>query len=132
MTLRLTLLALLALPVLLTGLVRAQPAQAHTTVYVRTAASFQAAVSQLRTSGGTIVLTGGIYGRELHVGPRSSRLLDIVGTSGARVRSIRLDRTRNVRIRRLAIRAVTSDRGIQAAYSQALAFSRLSFSPRHS
>jgi hypothetical protein len=130
MTTRLTLLAALALPVLLTAMVRAQPAQAHTTVYVRTAASFQSAVAQLRNTGGTIVLTGGIYGTELHVGPRSSRLLDIVGTSGARVRSILLDHTRNVRIRRLAIRAMTSDGGIHAAYSQDLTFSRLSFSAR--
>jgi len=128
MTTRLTLSAALALLALC--LAWATPAQAHTTVYVRTAASFQSAVAQLRSSGGTIVLTGGIYGNELHVGPRSSRLLDIVGTANVRVRSILLDHTRDVRIRRLAIRAMTSDGGIHAAYSQNLTFSRLSFSAK--
>jgi hypothetical protein len=105
-----------------------QPAQTHTIVYVRTAASFQLAAAQLRSTGGTIVLLGHTYSNQLRIGPRSARLLDIVGTRHARVRSILLDHTRSVRIRRLRIRAMNADGGIDAAYSQALVFSRLSFS----
>ena len=126
---RSALLAVL-LPALVIPLLRAQPAAAHTTVYVSSAASFQSAVTQLRSSGGTIVLLRNVYSRELRVGPRSSRLLDIVGTRRARVRSILLDRTQSVHVRRLSIRAMTADGGIHAQYSQHLVFRGLTFSAR--
>ena len=126
---RSALLAVL-LPALVIPLLRAQPAAAHTTVYVSSAASFQSAVTQLRSSGGTIVLLRNVYSRELRVGPRSSRLLDIVGTRRARVRSILLNRTQSVHVRRLSIRAMTADGGIHAQYSQHLVFRGLTFSAR--
>src|SRR5919198_6040790 len=56
---------------------------------------FQAALSALRFSGGTIVLRPGDY-PSLVVPPRSSRPLRITGTRGVRVGQILFDRTQHV------------------------------------
>src|ERR671922_131177 len=69
---------------------------------VRSAGEFQAAVSALRDSGGTVVLLPGSYG-DLVIPPRSSRPLDVVGSPGVWVERILLDHTQHVSLGRLAI-----------------------------
>jgi hypothetical protein len=90
----LTLLVLAAAPA-------AQPA-ASTTIRVRNDKQFQAAVSKLANSGGTIRLLPHFY-RALVVPPRSERRLRIIGRPGVRIERIVFDRTKHVSLARVRI-----------------------------
>ena len=79
----------------------AEPAPSKT-IQVRNDRQFQAAVSKLANSGGTIRLRPGFY-RQLIVRPRSSRPLRIVGTRGVRIERVVFDRTKNVFLGRVRI-----------------------------
>ena len=69
---------------------------------VGSAGEFQAAVSALRDSGGTVVLRPGSYG-DLVIPPRSSRPLDVVGGPGVRVEQVLFDRTQHVSLGRVTV-----------------------------
>ncbi len=84
---------------------------------VGSADDFQAAVSALRTTGGTIVLHPHRYTRTLTVGPRTGPMLTIVGQSGARVQSIMLDHAHDVTIRHTTVYPMTGNGGVHASYS---------------
>jgi hypothetical protein len=90
----LTLLVLAAAPA-------AQPA-ASTTIRVRNDRQFQAAVSKLASSGGTIRLLPNFY-RALVVPPRSDRRLRIIGRPGVRIEGLLFDRTKHVSLARVTI-----------------------------
>ena len=77
---------------LATALAAALIGSAHT---VRSDGQFEAAVSALRDSGGTIVLGAHDYG-ELVVGARGPRPLRIVGTRGTRVQRLLFDHAQQV------------------------------------
>ena len=79
----------------------AEPA-ASKTIRVRNDRQFQAAVSKLAHSGGTIRLLPNAY-RQLIVRPRSSRPLRIVGSRGVRIERVVFDRTKNVSLGRVRI-----------------------------
>jgi parallel beta helix pectate lyase-like protein len=111
------LLALLAAAVL----VPAAPAYAGAR-FVSNAKAFQRAVSDFRQVGGRIVLLPGPYRRPLTVGPRSNSLLDIVGTAGARIQSLRIDHSNDVIVRGLVVRPLTGDAGIVAKRSRRIIF----------
>ena len=70
---------------------------------VRTETGFQRVVAQMRSSGGTIVLRGGVYGK-LTIGPRRGRWLTIRARPLATVRSLSLLRASRVRIVGLRVR----------------------------
>ena len=103
----------------------AEPAEA--TRYVRTAGQFHAAVADLRTSGGTIVLLPGTYASTLLVDPRSSSRLWIEGRPGTRVHAFRLDRTQAVTVRHLVVRPAGRDGGILAERSRAIVIAGVRF-----
>lgn len=107
------LLALLAAAVL----APAAPAYAGAR-FVTTGAAFQRAVADFRQTGGRIVLLPGDYTRPLVVGPRSNSLLDIVGTAGTRIQSLRLERSQDVILRGLVVRPLNGDAGIVAKRSR--------------
>jgi hypothetical protein len=111
------LLALLAAAVL----VPAAPAYAGAR-FVASGRAFQKAVADFRQTGGRIVLLPGDYRRPLVVGPRADSLLDIVGTAGARIQSLRLQHSRNVIVRGLVIHPLTGDAGIVAKRSRRIVF----------
>ena len=111
------LLALLAAAVL----APAAPAYAGAR-FVTTGHAFQRAVSDFRQTGGRIVLLPGDYRRPLVVGPRSNSLLDIVGTAGARIQSLRIERSRDVIVRGLVVRPLNGDAGIVAKRSRRIVF----------
>lgn len=92
------------------------------TRFVATGSGFQQAVRDFRGSGGRIVLLPGDYLRPLVVGPRSPRRLDIVGTTGARVQSLRIVRSRAVTVRGLIFRPLTGDARVLAKRSHGLVF----------
>lgn len=79
----------------------AEPA-ASKTIRVRNDKQFQAAVSKLAHSGGTIRLLPNFY-RSLVVPPRSGRPLRIVGRPGVRIERVVFDRTRHVSLARVRI-----------------------------
>jgi hypothetical protein len=79
----------------------AEPA-ASKTIRVRNDRQFQAAVSKLANSGGTIRLLPNFY-RQLIVPPRSSRPLRIVGSPGVRIERVVFNRTKNVSLGRVRI-----------------------------
>src|SRR5215210_7963649 len=85
--------ALLAL-VVLAAAPAAEPARGKT-IRVRNDRQFQAAVSKLSASGGTIRLLPNFY-RTLVVPPRSARRLRIVGRPGVRIERVVFDRTKSV------------------------------------
>jgi hypothetical protein len=86
-------------------------------VRVGTEAQFQAAVTALRDSGGTIVLQPGTY-RELVVGERSARPLSIVGTKTVRVEHVLLEHTQHVSFGRLRLTPLAGDASIEVNGSE--------------
>ena len=72
------------------------------TIRVRNDRQFQAAVSKLAHSGGTIQLLPNHY-RSLVVPPRSGRQLRIIGRRGVRIERIVFDRTKRVSLSRVRI-----------------------------
>jgi hypothetical protein len=99
MLVRSTLAALFAVVLL------AAPPEARTrslAFSVRSAGEFEAAVSALRDSGGTIVLQPGGYS-DLVIPPRSARPLRIVGGPGVWVQGVLFDHTQHVSLGRLTI-----------------------------
>ncbi len=91
----------LALVVLAGSAPTAEPA-ASKTIRVRNDKQFQAAVSRLARSGGTIRLLPNHY-RTLVVRPRSGRPLRIIGRRGVRIERLVFDRTRDVSLARVRI-----------------------------
>jgi hypothetical protein len=79
----------------------AEPA-ASKTIRVRNDKQFQAAVSRLANSGGTIRLLPNHYGT-LVVPPRSHRPLRIIGRPGVRIEHLVFDRTKHVSLARVRI-----------------------------
>jgi hypothetical protein len=97
------------------GAIPAGPLGAHPpSIRVHNERQFAAAVARLRHSGGTIWLLPHAYRGELVVPPRSGGWLRILGTPGARVERILLDRTQRVSIGRLLIAPVSQDAWIEA------------------
>jgi Right handed beta helix region len=90
--------------------------------FVTNAEAFQRAVADFRQTGGRIVLLPGSYRRQLLVGRRSNSLLDIVGTAGARIQSLRLEHAQDVIVRGLVVRPLAGDAGIVAKRSRRIAF----------
>jgi hypothetical protein len=82
---------------------------AAATIPVHTPAQFQAAVSTLRPSGGTIVLLPGRYSDPLVVSGGFGGRLTIVGRPGARVQRLLLSRTRYVTVGPLSVTPLTGD-----------------------
>jgi len=111
------LLALLAFAVL----APAAPAYAGAR-FVASGRAFQKAVADFRQTGGRIVLLPGDYRRPLVVGPRSNSVLDIVGTDGARVQSLRIARSRDVIVRGLVVRPLTGDARVMVKRSRRIVF----------
>jgi hypothetical protein len=95
---------LLAFAVLAFVVLGTAPAEtaASKTIGVRNEQQFQAAVSRLASSGGTIRLRPNFY-RTLVVGPRSGRPLRIIGTRGVRIEHLVFDRTKHVSLARVTI-----------------------------
>jgi hypothetical protein len=87
--------------VVLAGAPSAEPA-ASKTIRVRNDVQFQAAVSRLANSGGTIRLLPNFY-RTLVVPPRSERPLRIMGRPGVRIERVVFDRTKHVSLARVRI-----------------------------
>src|SRR4051794_7195705 len=111
------------LPALLAAAVLAPAAPAYAGArFVTNGKAFQRAVSDFRQIGGRIVLLPGDYRRPLVVGPRSNSLLDIVGTAGARVQSLRIERSQDVIVRGLVVRPLSGDAGIVAKRSRRIIF----------
>jgi hypothetical protein len=79
----------------------AEPA-ASKTIRVRNDRQFQAAVSKLTNSGGTIRLLPHFY-RTLVVPPRSERPLRIMGRPGVRIERVVFERTKHVSLARVRI-----------------------------
>jgi len=79
-------------------------------------------VADFRQTGGRIVLLPGDYRRPLVVGPRSNSVLDIVGTDGARVQSLRIARSRDVIVRGLVVRPLTGDARVMVKRSRGIVF----------
>jgi hypothetical protein len=79
----------------------AEPA-ASKTIRVRNDRQFQAAVSKLANTGGTIRLEPNFY-RTLVVPPRSDHRLRIVGRPGVRIERMVFDRTKHVSLARVRI-----------------------------
>jgi hypothetical protein len=75
---------------------------ASTMIRVRNDKQFQAAVSKLANSGGTIRLAPNFY-RSLVVPPRSDRPLRIIGRRGVRIERLVFDRTKHVSLTRVTI-----------------------------
>jgi hypothetical protein len=86
------------------------------TIRVRSDAQFEAAVSALRRSGGTIALLPHTYG-ELVVPARSGPPLRITGEPGARVERLLLDHTQHVSVGRITIAPRAQDAWIEARTS---------------
>jgi hypothetical protein len=87
--------------VVLAGASAAEPA-ASKTIRVRNDKQFQAAVSKLANSGGTIRLLPNFY-RSLVVPPRSGPPLRIIGRPGVRIERVVFDRTNRVSLARVRI-----------------------------
>jgi hypothetical protein len=102
-------------------LAHAAPAHAGAR-FVSSGAAFQKAVADFRQTGGRIVLLPGNYTRTLTVGPRSSSLLDIVGTAGARIQALEIVHSRNVTVRSLVVRPLTGDARVLADHSRRISF----------
>jgi hypothetical protein len=75
---------------------------ANKTIRVRNDRQFQAAVSKLANSGGTIRLLPNFY-RTLVVPPRSERPLRIMGRPGVRIERVVFERTKHVSLARVRI-----------------------------
>ena len=93
---------------------RAAPAAAgkKLRILVGTEAGFARATAKLRDSGGTIVLRPRLY-RQLVIGPRSGKRLQIVGSRGTRVERILLSRTQRVSLSNMTIGPIRGDAGVE-------------------
>jgi hypothetical protein len=112
----------LALAVL-AGAPAAEPAGSKT-IRVRNDRQFQAAVSKLANSGGTIRLLPHFY-RSLKVQPRSDRRLRIVGRQGVRIQRLLFDRTKNVSLSRVTITPRTEHAIVEVNESKHIDLDRL-------
>ena len=83
---------------------------------VRSDAQFEAAVSALRDSGGTIVLLPHAYGK-LVVPARSTSPLRIAGEPGVRVEQILFDHTQHVSLNSLTVSPLAQDAWIEVRAS---------------
>src|SRR3954447_3305344 len=104
-------------------------------VRVASDAGFARAVRRLSVSGGTIVLRPQLY-RSLVVPPRrSTRLLRIVGTRGARVQSFLFDGTQNVSLGKIRVGPIYDDAVVEVRAPRRIALHALPVGargPRHS
>jgi len=107
----------------------AAPAKADS-VAVRTQPQFEAAVRQLRASGGEIRLLPNLYRRRLVVAGRFGGPLRIVGSTGARVQRLLLYRTRGVIVGPLVLRPLTGDARIRVRASRDVVLRDLDVSAR--
>ncbi len=80
--------------------------------------AFQAAVAQLRATGGTIVLLPGRYDQTLLVSGGFGGWLKIVGKPGARVQGLLISQTRHVSVGPLKLTPVTGDARLQVQASR--------------
>ena len=94
----------------------AEPA-ASKTIRVRNDIQFQAAVSRLANSGGTIRLLPNFY-RTLVVPPRSGRRLRIVGRPGVRIERLLFDRTKHVSLSSVRISPRTQHAIVEVNHSK--------------
>jgi parallel beta helix pectate lyase-like protein len=94
----------------------AEPA-ASKTIRVRNDRQFQAAVSKLANSGGTIRLLPNHY-RALVVPPRSGRRLRIMGRTGVRIERLVFDRTKHVSLARVRISPRTQHAIVEVNHSK--------------
>jgi hypothetical protein len=97
------------------------------TIAVRDEAQFQAAVSAFRDTGGRILLLPHGYRAPLVVGPRSSALLRIVGTRGARVQDLSLVDARSVGIAHVTFTPLGGDSRLIVARSRQVILDALTF-----
>jgi hypothetical protein len=88
------------------------------TIRVRSETQFEAAVSALRSTGGTVVLLPHLYRGTLVVPPRSARPLRIVGTPGARVERVLLYRTQRVSLGGITIAPLARDAWVKVYASR--------------
>jgi hypothetical protein len=117
--------AALALLVL-AGAPSADPA-ASKTIRVRNDKQFQAAVSKLANSGGTIRLLPNHY-RTLVVRPRSGRQLRIIGRPGVRIERVVFDRTKRVSLSRVRISPRAEHAIVEVNHSKDIDLDRLTVS----
>jgi hypothetical protein len=117
--------ALLTL-VVLAAAPSADPA-ASKTIRVRSDKQFQAAVSKLRSSGGTIRLLPNHY-RALVVPPRSGRRLRIIGRPGVRIERVVFDRTKRVSLSRVRISPRAEHAIVEVNHSRDIDLDRLTVS----
>ena len=101
----------------------AEPA-AGRTISVRDDKQFQAAVSKLANSGGTIRLLPNFY-RTLVVPPRSGSPLRIIGTPGVRIERVLFDRTKNVSLARVRVSPRTQHAIVEVNESKHIDLDRL-------
>ncbi len=87
-------------------------------IQVRNSAQFEAALSALRDTGGTIRLRRNDYAGEFVVGSRSSRPLNIVGERGVRLESLLLEGTQQITLRRLTIAPIRQDAWLRISLSR--------------
>ncbi len=112
--------------VVLTAAPAAEPA-ASKTIRVRNDKQFQAAVSKLRSSGGTIRLQPNHY-RRLVVPPRSGRRLRIIGRPGVRIERVLFDRTKRVSLSRVSISPRAEHAVVEVNHSKDIDLDRLTVS----
>ncbi len=112
--------------VVLAAVPAAEPA-ASKTIRVRNDRQFQAAVSKLVNSGGTIRMLPHHY-RTLVVGPRSGRRLRIVGRPGVRIERILFDRTKRVSLSRVRISPRAEHAIVEVNHSKDIDLDRLTVS----
>jgi hypothetical protein len=86
---------------------------------VASASEFSAAVASLTATGGTVVLAAGTYA-DLVVPPRSAVPLRIVGSPGARIQRLLLDRTQQVSVEHVIVSPAGGDAWVHAESSRAI------------
>lgn len=99
--------------------------------FVGSARAFQQAVRDFRTTGGRIVLLPRDYRRPLTVGPRSESQLEIVGSTGARVQSLTITRSRAVTVRGLVFRPLGGNAIVLVQSSRRIVFRGDAFTAKH-
>lgn len=104
------------------GLMLAAPlaAQAGGVVKVQSQSQFQAALSRLRATGGTIELIPGRYPRRLVASGRFGGPLRIEAAKGARVQRLLLYRTRNVSVGPLEVEPLTGNARLRVRASRGI------------
>jgi hypothetical protein len=108
----------------LTLVVLAAAPAASKTIRVRNDRQFQAAVSKLANTGGTIRLEPNFY-RTLVVPPRSDHRLRIVGRPGVRIERMVFDRTKHVSLARVKISPRTQHAIVEVNESKHIALDDL-------